>query len=264
MKKKYIRLGFLLMMLGSVGLLYGGKITKEFRKQYPFDPGGTVGVRNTNGNIYVESWEKNEVEIFAEIVVKAGSRKDAEEFMEKVVIQVDHDHNRLFVKPDYPKRRGGGLFDWLFGRRPQISVTFRIRVPSETDTEIRTTNGRVEMSDIKGRSELHSTNGGIYADNLQGTVDAHTVNGSIKVMLSKVSDHDRMSFKTTNGGIKLTLPDDIQADIEASTVNGGISTDFPLEVQGRFNRKKIRGTINGGGVSIDLRTVNGGITIYEE
>jgi len=264
MKNKLFRIGFLVVMLGSVGLLYGGKITKEFRKQYPFDPGGTVGVHNTNGNIYIESWDKDEVEIYAEIVVKAGNRKDAEEFMKRVVIEVDHDRDRLFVKPDYPKKHGGGFFDWLFGRRPQVSVTFRIRVPSVTNTEIRSTNGRVEIDDVEGKSELQTTNGGIYADNVKGAMDAHTVNGSIKVYLSKVSSHDRMHFKTINGSIKLSLPDDVQADIEASTVNGGISTDFPLEVRGKFNRKRINGTINGGGVSIYLHTVNGGISIYEE
>ena len=43
-----------------------------------------------------------------------------------------------------------------------------------------------------------------------------------------------------------------------------VESEFPLEVQGKFNRKRIRGTINGGGVSIDLHTVNGGISIYEE
>ncbi len=63
--------------------------------------------------------------------------------------------------------------------------------------------------------------------------------------------------------IRLYLPSGIESDIEASTVNGRIKTDFPVKVRGKLGRKRIRGTINGGGGLIDLHTVNGSISIYE-
>jgi hypothetical protein len=264
MQRRHQKIGFLLIVFVSVGFVFGGTVSKEFRKQYPFEMNGTVGVHNVNGAVYVESWDEQSVEIYAEIEVKAGNRKEAEDFLEHVTIQVDQQKDRLFVEPDYPRSRGGSFWDWLFGRKPQVSITFRVRVPYQTNTEIKSVNGRVEVSDISGHSELRTTNGGITADNMRGAVDGHTVNGTIRVMLTKASDNDRMSFRTTNGGIQLTLPEDIQADIDASTVNGGVSTDFPLEIRGKFNSKKISGRINGGGVSIDLHTVNGGIRINEE
>jgi DUF4097 and DUF4098 domain-containing protein YvlB len=66
-------------------------------------------------------------------------------------------------------------------------------------------------------------------------------------------------FATVNGGITLELPAGTGADVEARTVNGGIETDFPLEVRGRVSRRRMSGTIGGGGRKLTLETVNGAI-----
>jgi DUF4097 and DUF4098 domain-containing protein YvlB len=266
MRHKRIRFGVLILVLGSVGILVGSTVRKEFKKTFDFPPGREVTVKNTNGIISVEPWDRASVEVFAEIEVKAGSRRDAEAFMEKVEILIDKRHDRLSVETEYPRIRGGdSIWDWIFGgRKPQVKVDFWIRVPSRTDIDLKSTNGRVEARDVEGKTHLRTTNGQIEAEGMKGSVDAHTVNGGIRVELTEVNRDGEMSFHTTNGGIKLYLPEDVRADIEASTVNGGISTDFPLEVRGRFNRKRIRGRINGGGGLIELHTVNGSIRIYEE
>ena len=245
--------------------LHASTITREFRREVDFDPGGEVRVRNVNEQISVKPWDRNSVEIYAEIEVKAGSRRDAEEFMKRVEILVDEQRGRLSVEADYPKIRGGdGIWDWIFGKKPQVKIEFWIRVPSETDLDLKSVNGGVLVEDVEGRAELRTTNGKIDADGMRGSVSAYTTNGGIRVVLSRVEPNHKMSFHTTNGGIKLYLPDDIEADIDASTTNGSISTDFPLEVRGKYNRKRIRGRINGGGGLIDLHTTNGSIRLYEE
>jgi hypothetical protein len=258
-----IRAMFVMVLLGCVGL-FAGTVKKEFRKQINFKQGGTVGVHNVNGTITVESWEQESVDIFAEIEVKSRNRKDAEDFMERVKIKVEEHGDRIFVEADYPRSGDGGFFDWLFGRKPQVKITFHVRVPSRTDTDMKSVNGNVRISEVRGDAELRSTNGRITADDMKGSVNAKTTNGGIKVRLTDVDDADRMVLKTTNGGIELIMPHDVQANVTASTVNGGIHTDFSLKVRGKFNSKKIRGTLNGGGIEIDLHTVNGGLRIYEE
>ena len=255
----------LLLIFGCLGLLHAATVSKEFRKTFDFRSGGEVGVRNVNGSISVEPWSRESVEVYAEIEVKAGSRRDAEKFMEHVKIITEHQNDRLLVEVDYPRIKGGdGILDWIFGKKPQVKVEFWIRVPSRVDLELKSVNGGIDVSDVEGRAKFGTTNGRIDAEGMRGSVDAHTVNGGIRVGLDEVDDAGEMSFHTTNGGIDLYLPRDMEADIEASTTNGSISTDFPLEVRGRFNNKRIRGRINGGGGLIDLHTVNGSIRIKEE
>lgn len=255
----------LLLIFGCLGLLQAATVSKEFRKTFDFRPGGEIGVRNVNGNISVEPWNRESVEVYAEIEVKAGSHRDAEKFMEHVKIITEHRNGRLQVEVDYPRIKGGdGILDWVFRRKPQVKVEFWIRVPSRVDLELKSVNGGIEVSDVEGRAKFGTTNGRIDAEGMRGSVDAHSVNGGLRVELNEVDDAGEMSFHTTNGGIDLYLPRDVEADIEASTTNGSISTDFPLEIRGRFNKKRIRGRINGGSGLIDLHTVNGSIRINEE
>jgi DUF4097 and DUF4098 domain-containing protein YvlB len=81
------------------------------------------------------------------------------------------------------------------------------------------------------------------------------------VELAELTTGEDMSFKTTNGGIKLSLPATVRASLTARTTNGSIHTDFPIQVQGKLSRTRLDGDINGGGGEIEIRTTNGGIRI---
>jgi hypothetical protein len=264
-KVTFSRIVGVALLVCLIGHVEASRVSKEFRRSIHFRPGGEVRVNNTNGLISVTPWDKDSVEVYAEIEVKARNRGDAEDFMNRVEILIDQHSGQLLVEAEYPKAMGGdGLWDWIFGRKPHVKVEFWLRVPSRTDLQLKSVNGGVDVQDVEGRASLRTTNGSVEADGMKGSVRAQTVNGRIQVGLSRVDVDEKMSFHTTNGSIRLYLPEDIQADIEASTTNGNISTDFPLEVQGKFNRKRIRGCINGGGGFIDLHTVNGSIQISEE
>ena len=242
-----------------------GTVRKEFKEVYHFESGGFIQVENVNGRISVEAWDEERVDVFAEIEVKARTHVDAEAFMEEVEILVDLKRDQLYIETDFPRLRGGSVWDAIFsgGKKPQVSIEFWIRVPERSDLSLRSVNGRVEIRDVEGTAELATTNGSIFGDNMRGSVDARTTNGNIDVELRTLDDNEDMIFKTTNGGIELILPRNIRADISASTVNGRVSTDFPMEVRGNYNRKRVRGSVNGGGGLIDLHTVNGSIRIRE-
>jgi hypothetical protein len=47
-------------------------------------------------------------------------------------------------------------------------------------------------------------------------------------------------------------------------VNGDISTEFSLSGTTRYSRRRLEGTIGGGGRSLSLESVNGSITLKKE
>jgi DUF4097 and DUF4098 domain-containing protein YvlB len=254
----------LAVVFASPDVTSAAKVKKNVHKSFSLEMGGKVSVANTNGNIEIVSWDKETVDIQAEIVVKHNSRKRAEEYLELVEIHFDHNSDNVDIEVDHPNRNGSGVLSWLFGNgRPNASVNFQIKVPEKADLKIKTVNGAIEIEGVSGEMDTRSTNGGIRLTNIEGSVSSKSTNGGISVGLNKVGEFEKMSFSTTNGAIRISLPSDIRATLEASTVNGGVDTEFPIEVSGRFNSKKIRGDLNGGGGLIYLKTVNGGITIRE-
>jgi hypothetical protein len=249
--------------LVSAGILFSGTLTRDFRKTISFREGGNISLENTNGRAVVKGWNRDEVKIYAEIKVKSGDRREAERFMEQVKITIRERGDMLYIKPEYPRRRGiDNVFGWLFGKSINISINFDIRIPYRSNLALDLVNGSVEVADVEGEAELESTNGGIKAWGLRGSVEAHTTNGSVSIAMDKLDNRGSNRIRTTNGGIKLTLPKYVEADLQASVTNGRIHTDFEVEVRGKITKRRIRAEINGGGPLLDLHTVNGSISIY--
>lgn len=264
MNRKRLLLLTMPLLIASQTFIFAGTLRKDFDKRIRMPDGSLIDVQTVNGKINVDSWRREEVRIHADIEVKARSRRQAEAFMKKVRIIVERDGDELRIEPEYPKKKGGGFFDAIFGRKTQVKIDFQIRLPEESDLNLRTVNGNLEIEDVRGDMRFKSTNGSITAHELAGSLDAGSTNGSVRIEMVDVRHSDTISLRTTNGGVRLTLPRDIEADVKASTVNGGISTDFPLNLRGKYSSKRLSGTINGGGCRIELKTTNGGIRIIED
>jgi len=259
----FIILFFIFIFTGVV--FASNYYTKDFSKNIDFRSNGDIRVKTVNGKIDITSWDRESVKIEAEIKVKARNRRDAERILDKVKIIIDKSSGRLVIEADYPKKRGDDSFwDGLFGSNRQHPViNYTIKVPKESNLDLRSTNGHISVSDVSGDNSLSTTNGGIDADDMAGSLDIHSTNGSVTAVVTKFGNRDNIRLKTTNGGVKLRLPSDVSADVSASTVNGSIRTDFPLTIQGKIMKRKIKGEINGGGGEIDISTVNGSVKIYE-
>ena len=70
----------------------------------------------------------------------------------------------------------------------------------------------------------------------------------------------RVHLRNVNGGIRLEVPEQINADLEIRTTNGRITTDLPITTT-RETRRRVEGTLGAGGPDLRLRTVNGSITL---
>lgn len=168
---------------------------------------------------------------------------------------------RADEKPNVRKPGGEGR---LRAKDDDTRVDFTVRLPRGVRFVGRTVNGGVEATGLQSDAEAHTVNGDIEL-RTSGEATAQTVNGSIRAGLGRV-DSEHLSFKTVNGGITVALPDGVTLDVEAETVNGYFSSELPITIRGgnaglRWGPRRIRGTIGGGGPSLELKTVNGTIRL---
>ena len=75
--------------------------------------------------------------------------------------------------------------------------------------------------------------------------------------VARVEPGSRNSLRATNGSVRVRLPRDAAADVEAHTVNGSVECDFELGSGARVSRRNVEGRIGVGGARFELRTVNG-------
>jgi DUF4097 and DUF4098 domain-containing protein YvlB len=272
MKKRSYILIFLLLLV-SLDISYASKVRKTFRKTVSFKSSGEIILENMNGSIEIDTWNKNEVSIYAEIRVTAPSRRTAEEYLDKVEILIEERGKILEIYSEYPRRRRSRDFlSSLFGRNISVSISYRLSVPKLSDLDIQTTNGKINIYEVEGYVEAKTSNGSINVEKITGSANVYTTNGQIQAEILNSNSRSDMSFKTTNGSIKVYFPRDIEADIYANTTNGRVNCDFPISSRyrtrnnsyRRYTRQRsLRGAINGGGIDIEMRTTNGSIYILE-
>jgi hypothetical protein len=97
-----------------------------------------------------------------------------------------------------------------------------------------------------------------------GDVRGQAVNGGIVVDLTGNRWEGRgLDVRTTNGGVRMSIPSNYSADLEARTVNGGLRIDFPITVSGLLNGRprELRTQLGSGGALVRVATTNGGVQI---
>ncbi len=130
--------------------------------------------------------------------------------------------------------------------------------PGQRAPSVQTFAGTSSMGSAGAEFDFQTGSGSIRVNNLHGAVRAHTGSGTIELQGQPTSD---WSVTTGSGGIIVRLPANAAFDLNAHTSSGGIHTDRQVLVQGSVGKHELRGTVNGGGFRLDLRTGSGSIRI---
>ena len=160
------------------------------------------------------------------------------------------------------------------------SGTLTISVPADTSLRLRSLSGSINAEGVHGEVEAHTLNGHVTLNHISGTVTADSQNGPIKVSMDRVDAGKPMALSTFNGVVDITLPPDIKANLTIKTNHGAVYSDFDVTLggsraitekngsaDGQFRIRidnTIRGTINGGGVDMTIRTFNGGVYLRKQ
>ncbi|MDP2913860.1 MAG: DUF4097 family beta strand repeat-containing protein [Candidatus Aminicenantes bacterium] len=265
MKKSIFTLMICLVFLAGAAYLIAAEYQEKFEKALPLTANGSFSLKNTNGDVLISTWTRNEVEIKA---VKTAKRD--KEDLNRVKIEVSAAGDSVTVDTIYEK---------TFLRNIRVDVQYEVKVPEGvqlekvrstngdvvltgrfSDADAGTTNGDVKLESASGKCLAHTTNGDIRAVNFKGPMEASTTNGSIHLEVQTLEAG--ISGHTTNGSITVKMGGELNANFRAHTTNGRIRTDFPITISGTVSsRRTLEGTLGKGGPEIDLRTTNGSITL---
>jgi hypothetical protein len=149
---------------------------------------------------------------------------------------------------------------------------YTIRVPRNASVIYRETNwngGNFTLSDVDGEVEIKLNNASATLTNVSGPVVANTTNGSINIKFSRLDQGKPSALSTINGAIDITLPAATKADFKLKSIQGEIYTDFDLNLPRDTKSdlpkvaggNTIAGKVNGGGVEMNIRTINSDIFI---
>ena len=128
----------------------------------------------------------------------------------------------------------------------------------ESKVEAITGFGDIQLTDVSGAANAQTDSGKITVKGCESKVEAITGFGDIQ--LTDVSG--AANAQTDSGKIIVALIPSIAIDVDALSGSGRVSSDFP--VRGKRSENSLKGTINGGGPLLKLRTDFGDIRLLKK
>ncbi len=113
-----------------------------------------------------------------------------------------------------------------------------------------TSGGNINVDAVEGAIAAHTSGGNVDMNAISGSLETSTSGGSMNVQVTKLGDYVRVS--NSGGNINLQLPKDKGMDlhVEGDKIKVGTLNNF----SGNTEDNKIDGKLNGGGVSVVVKT----------
>jgi len=192
-----------------------------------FGYGGTVTVVGApQGSIAIEGWSRSEVEVTADIELRADTEEDLDllatfdrfvfdEDMNHLRILTTGTHDKVFMRrvaKDFPKRLLG--LPW--------KIDYRIRVPVSTDLEINAGRGAIDLSGVEGAIQLSATESETTLNLIGGTVNATIAWGKVLVRIPVRSWRGGgADIRLAAGDLTVELPPGFNGDMDADILQSG-------------------------------------------
>jgi hypothetical protein len=234
-----------------------GRAEDEWTRSYALAAGGRLEIVSGGGPVNVTPSQGQTVEVHIIRQAQASSDEAARQALKDETITEEVAPDRVKVQTTRP----GGVNSGPLGRR-RISTEYRVSIPAGLNVAIRAENADVSLTDVQGDFSLENTNGGFRARRVSGSITASTVNGIVDFDLAQVTGDIKAT--TVNGPVRIGLPADVNATVEARSVNGMVTVDpdLPFTAVER-ERLRVSGRFGNGGPAVTLTTTNGPVSIAE-
>ena len=166
-------------------------------------------------------------------------------------LSVQEKGNEIIVQP--MTKRSGGRFT--------IKVPKGVKISYEHSTSYGST---FNVKNVTSELEVSTNHSGIKLENVTGPMTINTVHGKVEIDFSTVNQSNPISIVSVHGLIDVSLPSSTKANVRMSSGWGELYTDMKIdfdqsEDELRAKSTKVTGTLNGGGVIIDLSSSHGNI-----
>jgi hypothetical protein len=245
--------------------------TSTRRETARFSYGGTVTlIAAPRGSVTVEGWQRNEVEVTANIELKAPSEADLDQLAKVNTFVFDEDlnhisilttgtHDRAFMKQSakkFPKQLLN--LPW--------KIDYRVRVPMNTDLEVNAGHGEVKLSGVEGALRISATESDTALTLTGGTVTTTVTAGSITLAIPTRSWRGGgADVRIASGTINVDLQPGFSGDIDAEVLRTGkiINTYDGLTSREKpgLTERTVRGRAGAGGPYFQFTVGDGTVNI---
>jgi hypothetical protein len=245
--------------------------TTRRRETCRFAYGGTVTLIGApRGAVTVEGWTRNEIELTAEIELKAETESDLDELAKVNNFVFDEDLNHVSILTigthdrDFMKKSAKNFPKKLLNLPWKID--YRLRVPANTDLEINAGHGPVKLSGVEGAMRISATESETALTLTGGVISATITAGNVLLAIPVRSWRGGgADIRLAAGILNVELPPGFSGDIDADVLYTGkiVNTYDGLMAREKpgITERTIRGRAGAGGAFFKFTVGDGAVNI---
>jgi len=195
----------------------------EIEERGVLNPGGLLMVINTEGEVVISGWSKNEVEVTGSLGKNA----------EGLIFDIDDDE--ILVKVEQRKEKRDYNNDW---RSSGQGTKLMIRAPHFANLKVKTVSADVNIDGIRGMQRVRTVSGDLHSRVEGEEAELRTVSGDMHVMGS--GKMKEVSLYSVSGEIEAS---GLAGEVWAESVSGDIELAARDVKEGRL--KTVSGDIEG-------------------
>lgn len=243
------------------------------RETRRFGYGGSVTLIGApNGSITIEAWPRSEVDITADIELRAGTEEELTQLaaVNSFILDEEVNHLRILTTGTHDKqfmKRAAKNFPKKLMGLPW-KIDYRIRVPAYTDLEVNAGSGPFKLAGVEGTIRIMAVESKADLSLVGGYVMATIERGSLNVRMAARNWRGAgADIRLASGELTLELPAAASLDINGDVLRSGqIERAYQgLEPRDRttFTPRSIRARIGAGGPTLSFTVADGALRIKQ-
>jgi len=246
-------------------------LSKKIHNTYQVAPDNLFSLINKFGQVTINTWEKNEIDVTVEIKAWARNETDAQDLLDKISIDEKRKDKEIYYETKFVKK-------YKNSHRSGFEINYEVSMPTYLALNLENRFGATYVGDINGTTNIVSAYGSLKTKRLSGKEVSIKVSygkadideiryGHLKtsycsyVNIEKAGD---ISVEDRNGRLEIEEVDAIEASSAYSSFGIG-KLNKSLTLDSKFgsaniddidkNIKRIDIEIAYGSVNVDLKEV---------
>ena len=267
MRTLLFKCAIIVLLISPTALTAGGgqlkgKYTKEktIKKEYDVDANALLKVKNSYGNITLNSWDQNRVEIEVHIKTNGNNEEKVQRRLDEIDVEFDASSSMVSAKTLFNKQ--GSNWGWKWGRKNNVNVqvNYTIKLPVKNSVNLSNDYGSIKLDRIDGHAKISCDYGRLDIGELRGRNNQlnfdYTSKSSIEYMNSGEITADYSGFVIEKAGNVI-----LRADYTNSTINQMANLDYSTDY-GNLEVGEVENVQgNGDYIKVKLGTVHGNVDI---
>ncbi|MDH7448233.1 hypothetical protein [Aquimarina sp. 2201CG14-23] len=212
------------------------KVSKTIKQSYEFTNSGELQLDNKYGNITINGWNQQEIEITIDILVNKKEKADAKDLLDRIKPSITSSGGLVNIFSNIEEKSSGFFSRMLSKTNPldvgkgNIQINYTINLPINSKIQVTNKFGDIIINDWNGKLKLNLQHGDTWINN-------DITNANIKMKFGKLR-----TKSITNGNVELKNSEfDLEnsKDLKINSSGSTITIKNVAELEVYSNKDKV-------------------------